>query len=213
MKFNDFLEKYKDTQLIDSSTFELLAENPRDTRRQVAYWLKKGYLIALKKGIYVFGENYRKKELSSFFLANFLASPSYLSLEYALGFYDLIPEKVTVFTSVTTKKTQKYNNAFGVFQYRSIKKSLFFGYKRYLENGQPYFIASPEKVFLDYFYLSKGFSGNFEEFESMRFQNLEIINVKKLKSFSFNYNKKTKEILTSFLEFIKQDKKKYKTIK
>ncbi len=95
MKFEEFLKIYNQAPLVDSSTFALYSQNPQDLRRQVREWTKKGYILPLKRGIYFFNENYRKKEPSLSFIANFLITPSYLSLEYALGFYDLIPEKVT----------------------------------------------------------------------------------------------------------------------
>jgi hypothetical protein len=213
MKFEDFLKHYNNTQLIDSSTFTLFSNQPKDLRRQVRYWSKKGYLICLKKGVYVFNEDYRKKGLSNLFLANFLVSPSYISLEYALGFYGLIPEKVTVFTSITTKKTQRYNNSFGVFEYRSVKKGLFFGYRKDIEDSQPYFVALPEKALLDFFYFTKNPEGDFDEFDSFRFQNLEILNTKKIDFFSLRYNKKVRAMALAFIKFIKQNKRMYKVLK
>ena len=213
MKFEEFLKHYNDTQLINSSTFTLFSDSPKDLRRQVRYWSKKGYLICLKKGIYIFNDDYRKRDLSALYLANFLVSPSYLSLEYALGFYDLIPEKVAVFTSVATKKTQKHNNPLGIFDYRSVKNSLFFGYRKGMDNGQPYFIALPEKAILDFLYFKKDIKGDFDEFDSFRFQNLEILNVKKIDSFSLRYNKKVRASALAFIKFIKQDKNKYKVLK
>lgn len=61
---------------------------------QLSNWEKKGLIIRLKRGLYVLNENDRKIEPSRIFLANSLYSPSYVSTAYALGYYDLIPEKV-----------------------------------------------------------------------------------------------------------------------
>ena len=97
MKFNEFVEIYRDAPLIDASTFTLYSKDSRHLRRQVREWVKRGYLLRLKKGLYPFSPAYRRIEPSPLFIANFLLSPSYLSVEYALGFYDLIPERVTVF--------------------------------------------------------------------------------------------------------------------
>lgn len=38
-----------------------------------------------------------------------LVNPSYISLEYALSYYGLIPEEAVVITAITTKKTQSYD--------------------------------------------------------------------------------------------------------
>lgn len=213
MKFEEFLEHYNSTQLIDSSTFRLFSSKPNDLRRQVRFWLKKGYLVKLKRGIYVFNEKFRKKEPSTLFVANFLVVPSYISLEYALGYYSLIPEKVTTYTSVTTKKTRLFKNNLGIFTYNSVKNNLFFGYKNEIDKNQSIFVAEPEKAILDFFYFRKDIKGDFEEFESFRFQNLEIINCKRLKSFSLKYNKKVVSIALKFTKFVKQEKASYKVLK
>lgn len=63
-------------------------------RVQLSNWEKKGLIIRLKRGLYVLNENDRKIEPSRIFLADSLYSPSYVSTAYALGYYDLIPEKV-----------------------------------------------------------------------------------------------------------------------
>jgi predicted transcriptional regulator of viral defense system len=161
----------------------------------------------------VLGEDLRKKPLSMGFIANYLLTPSYLSLEYALSYYDLIPEKVTVYTSVTTKKTTKYKTPVGIFEYRSVKESLFSGFTKKVDNGQDYFIAYPEKALLDFFYFHKDLKGLQGEFESFRFQNLEILNMKRFNELRRKYNRKTNSIAQSFMKFIRLEKKAYKTLK
>ena len=212
MKFIDFLKIYNDVPIIDSKTFPLYVEDIVNFRRQVRDWIKKGYLIPLKKGIYVFSEEYRKKNPSLLFIANYLVSPSYLSLEYALKYYDLIPEKVTVFTSITTKKTVMYKNDLGVFEYRSIKKELFFGFLKKKDGEQDFFIANPEKSILDFFYLNKNYEGNFDEFDSLRFQNMEIINIERLIDYTEVYPKRVKKIVKSFIEYIKKFEMNYRKL-
>ncbi|MFH1460548.1 MAG: hypothetical protein ABIG64_09310 [Candidatus Omnitrophota bacterium] len=213
MKFDDFIKTYRESVIIDSSTFNWFSDKPQDVRRQVRYWVKKGYLISLKKGIYILSDNYRKINLSRGFLANFLVSPSYLSLEYALGFYGLIPEKVTVYTSITTKKTAAYKNYLGVFEYRSLKKDLFFGFTKVAENNQEFFIAQPEKAILDFFYFRKEIKGKAGEFESLRFQNLETLDIAKLQEFSKNFTKKVNKIAQEFVNFVVQENREWKTLK
>jgi len=209
MKFEEFIKLYKNAPLIDASTFSLY-RNPNHLRRQVRNWVKKGYLLPLKKGVYIFNDDYRKIQPSVFFVANFLVSPSYVSLEYALGYYGLIPEKVEIITSITTKKTNFFQNCLGEFEYRSIKEELFFGFKK--ENNQEFFIALPEKALVDYFYLNSQFEGRYEEFDSLRLQNLEILDVDLLKSYKLHYNKRMKKVIDSLMEYINCYKKEYKKL-
>ena len=211
MKFNDFIKIYKDSPFIDSSSFSLY-DNPEHLRRQVRDWTKKGYLLPLKKGLYIFSQDYRKLQPSVLFVANFLVVPSYVSLEYVLREYNIIPEKVTVFTSITTKKTNVFENCLGRFEYRSVKENLFFGFKKQTYQNQKIFIASPEKALLDYFYLNPNCGGEFSYFESMRLQNLEILDVDLLNSYKNRYNTRVKAVVERLIEYSALLEKSYKRL-
>jgi len=212
MKFKTFLKKYNENAVIDSTSFALLDEKLADIRRQVSDWVKKGYLSQLKKGIYILSNTFRKVTPSERFIANYLISPSYLSLEYALGFYDLIPERVTVYSSLTTKKTQSYTNILGKFDYCSVKESLFFGFTKFSLDNQVFFIALPEKAILDFFYFRKDVKGEFGEFEAFRFQNLEIIKLKRFHEFLQAYPNRVKKAGRSFINFVRQEARTYKIL-
>ena len=209
MKFEAFLHNFRDNAIIDSSSFVMLDEKLADIRRQVSGWAKKGYLIQLKKGVYVFSDTYRKITPSQRFIANYLVVPSYLSLEYALGYYDLIPEKVTVYSSLTTKKTQIFTNTLGRFEYSSVKESLFFGFTKTTSNNQDFFIALPEKAILDFFYFREHIQGTPGEFEGFRFQNLEILKLKRFHEFSRVYPSRVRKASRSFADFVKQEARAY----
>ncbi len=200
MKFNDFIKIYQDIPFIDSSSFSLYGQQEH-LRRQVRDWTKKGYLLPLKRGLYIFNKEYKKIQPSVLFTANFLTTPSYVSLEYALGEYNLIPEKVTIFTSVTTKKTNVFENCLGRFEYRSVKKDLFFGFKTQEFQNQKIFIATPEKALLDYFYLNPNCQGKISYFESMRLQNLEILDADLLISYKDKYNNRVKKNIDQLIKY------------
>ena len=212
MKFNEFVKIYQKAPLVDSSTFSLYNEKPQNLRRQVREWVKKDYLIPLKRGLYIFSSQWRKIQPSVLFMANFLVLPSYVSLEQALGFYEIIPEKVTVITSVTTKKTKIFKNLVGSFEYRSIKEDLFFGFKKEIDNNQEFFIALPEKALLDFFYLNNHFQGDFSELESLRLQNLEVLNIRLLETYGLRYNKRIRKVVEVLIEFVKKEKDRYRRL-
>lgn len=213
MKFIEFIKRYSKNQIIDSSTFSLCDGNPQNIRCQVRYWRRQGYIIPLKRGVYVLNNEFRKQPLSMGFISNFLLSPSYISLEYALSYYNLIPEGVAVYTSISTKKTTKFMTPLGVFEYRSIKESLFSGFTIASEQKQDYFIAYPEKALLDFFYFHQDMDKSGREFEAYRFQNCDTLNLKRFNEFRRVYNKKTNDIAISFINFVKLGKRGYKTLK
>ena len=89
--------------------------NPRARIRQL---ISTGVIVRIKKGLYAFSEPFRKGPVSSTTLANLLFGPSYVSLDYALSFYGMIPERVTTVTSLTTSRSRTFVTPFGRFDYR-----------------------------------------------------------------------------------------------
>ncbi len=124
-----------------------------DNRRLVE-WQEKGYINKLRRGYYCFNE-VEKGEAFRFFSANKLYSPSYISMESALSFYNLIPEGVFTTVSLTTRNTTVFRTPMGSFSYRNVKEPLFFGYRLLNIRGHTIKMAEPEKSILDYFYLNK----------------------------------------------------------
>jgi hypothetical protein len=98
----------------------------------------------------------------------------------ALAYYHLIPEHVAVITSVTTQRPGEYENKFGRFSYRHIHPSLFFGIEyRLLVKDEYAYVATPEKALLDLIHFRP--QGDSREYiESLRLQNLEILDVERL---------------------------------
>lgn len=127
--------------------------NDFDNRRLVE-WQKKGYIIKLRRGYYSF-EEVEKGEAFRYYSANKLYSPSYISMESSLSYYNLIPEGVFSTVSLTTRNTTTFSTPMGSFSYRNVKAPLFFGYRLLNIHGHTIKMAEPEKSILDYLYLNK----------------------------------------------------------
>ena len=111
---------------------------------------KEGRIIRLKKGMYVASSEETGKELSRELIANHLYGPSYVGREYALRHYGLIPERVYLVTSVTTKHSKNFENAAGCFSYNNSSPDYFpIGVRMENEHGVNFLIASPEKALCD----------------------------------------------------------------
>ncbi len=210
MKYLAFKDAVREFPIISSTHIFNINRRTRTLKTQLVGWQKKGLVIKLRRGLYILNERDRKIEPSRIFLANALYSPSYVSTVYALGYYDLIPEKVVDVTSVTTKKTAQFTNAFGTFIYQHFKTGLFFGFKEIAdENGFPVFIAEPEKAVLDFIYLNlANFKGKGEDLFSLsyRLQNLEILRTRTLIDFARRYeNKEILKVVGNLLSFIKKE--------
>jgi hypothetical protein len=62
--------------------------------------LRRKDIIRVKKGLYIFGETYARRPFSREVLANVIYGPSYVSLDYALHYHGLIPERVEAVISI-----------------------------------------------------------------------------------------------------------------
>ncbi len=121
---------------------------PRD---KITDLIRKRIIIRVKKGLYVFGDRYRRHPYSRELLANLIYGPSYVSLDYALDFYGFIPERSEALTSVTPGRSRKFSTPVGLFIYRQIPIQAYQAGMVRVEGDhrQAFLIASPEKALAD----------------------------------------------------------------
>ena len=109
-----------------------------------------GQLIRLKRGLYVVSDEVSGKPVNACLCANHIYGPSYVSLQWALRWYGLIPERVYTMTSVTTKRSRFFENSLGRFTYEQVKPEYFaIGINNIEENGISFLMASREKALCD----------------------------------------------------------------
>jgi hypothetical protein len=130
---------------------------PRD---KITDLIKKKIIIRIKKGLYVFGDRYRRHSYSRELLANLIYGPSYVSLDYALDYYGFIPERSEALTSVTLGRSRKFHTPVGLFIYRQIPIQSYEAGMVLVEEdyGQAFLIASPEKTLADKIISERGVS-------------------------------------------------------
>jgi predicted transcriptional regulator of viral defense system len=114
-------------------------------------YVRLGLLLRLKRNMYVRKEVWDGAGLEvKFLFANLGQVPSYISLTTALEYYDVTTQvQRDYYESVAVKRTKQVNLRGSVFRYTKIADDLYFGFKKEKE----FFIATPEKAFLDAFYL------------------------------------------------------------
>jgi predicted transcriptional regulator of viral defense system len=210
MKYKEFRDKVSRYPFFDKWTYDLISSDSKNLQNRVTEWTNKGYIIKLKRGLYTLNDDDRKFRLSDFYLANHLYKPSYISLESALSYYDLIPERVYEITSITSKKTQGFTNDFGRFTYAHIKQEVFSDYINLQDSYKNnFYIASKEKALLDFLYfritkMRKIDKNIFEK--SYRLQNLDDIDCRKLMAISKKFNQLKLTMLAKMLvEYIKEE--------
>jgi len=112
-------------EIFDYQTLMSVLSGLASPRDKITDLLKGDAIIRVKKGLYVFGEKYRRYPYSRELLANLIYGPSYISLDCALAFYGLIPEKVEALTSVTPGRSRRFFTPAGLFTYRQIPLKAF----------------------------------------------------------------------------------------
>jgi predicted transcriptional regulator of viral defense system len=166
-------------------------------------WEKQDKIIKLKNGLYIFSEKYRRKEIFEPWISYLIKNPSYISLEKAMEYYQLIPDAIFTYTSVTPRKRPGlFETKVGNFKYFSIKKEYFWGYRVIESNDLRGYIAEPEKALLDTFYFTKG-EIDINYLKEMRFQNLEILDGAKLRAYAERFDsKRISRAVTAFSRYL-----------
>lgn len=171
--------------------------------------IRDGKLFRIINGLYETDPN-----TPGYLLASSIYGPSYISFEYALSYYGLIPERVTTIICATfdKKKKKEYNTHFGVFTYRDVPASVY--PEEVLlkeENNYSYQIATPEKALCDKLYTLSPLV-NYSNLEKMLFNDLRIdeelfskLNVDKIFKLSKLYHSTNVELLARYMRRIRKE--------
>lgn len=184
-------------------TRQVMLDMLKDYKRpndKISELIKSGDLILLKRGLYIPGGNTDLTAPEPFLIANYLWGPSYISLETALSYWGLIPERVYEICSVTMKLSKKIKTPAGRFTYRFMPSPYYsFGIRSVeLVSGQVALVATPEKALCDKIISTAGLTlrsitqtSNFL-MDDLRIdrQGLQKLNVKELNSWIADAPKK-----------------------
>ena len=135
---------------VQTGTIAACFDNLSSPSEKIRTLEKDGQLIRLKRGLYVVNSEVSGKSVNACLCANHIYGPSYVSQQWALRWYGLIPEQVYMMTSVTTKHTRMFENSLGRFTYEQVKPAYFaIGINRVEEDGISFLMASREKALCD----------------------------------------------------------------
>lgn len=158
--------------IYDSQTIRLKYPNYANINQKISLEISKKNLRHIKKGLYS-----DSIEVDAPVISNICYAPSYLSFEYALAYYGLIPERVYSYTSAVfgKKNNRAYQSDGPAFLYRSIPDEVFFEGIVYSKNedGIRYKIASKEKALCDTLY-AKYPVRTIKDLKALLFDNLRI---------------------------------------
>ncbi len=187
-------------------TTAMLLEQLKDYRypaNKLSRLVSEGIVFPVVRGLYV-----TDRTVPSRVLAACIYGPSYLSFDYALSYWQLIPEVAYTFTSATfdKKKKKQFDTPFGLFLYRDVPMDAYpAGIKIIYEGDYTFLIAEPEKALCDKLYTISPVA-NLKEFEVLLFDDLRIdrddfeqLNLETLIFYASLYRTMNHRLLTKFV--------------
>lgn len=210
MFFQQVVQQLANLPLFESEHLYAGANNPQKVQRQLSDWVHAGKIIQLKRGLYLFAKPYQSEHPHSYVIANYLVHGSYVSLQSALSYFDLIPEHVPVVTSVTTGRPGTFQNLYGHFNFQHIQPALFFGFQyRQVTQTQRAYVATPEKALLDLIYLTPD-ADNADYIRTLRLQNLDHLDTGRLEAYVHQIGKpKLIRALSTILQLVEEELTEY----
>lgn len=150
MEFRKLIKDYAETPITRHLILELLGDykSPND---KISELLKSKELISIRRGLYIPGPKTDLPKPEPFLIANHLRGPSYVSLDSALSYWNMIPERAYEISSISIKTSKLYKTSVGRFSYHQLKTPYYsYGIKNIKHSAKQYFlIASPEKALCD----------------------------------------------------------------
>ena len=150
--------RIKDLKNIDNKYFSLqdlakvLGISLNSAKVSASRYVKQGFLIRIKKNMYTLPEFWKNAPIEDMFMiANLGQTPSYISLTTALAYYEITTQvQQEYIESIAIRRTKEININGRTFRYNKMKDNLYFGFIK----EKDFFIATPEKAFIDAIYLT-----------------------------------------------------------
>ncbi|MCX5695249.1 MAG: hypothetical protein NTW18_01085 [Candidatus Omnitrophica bacterium] len=166
--------------------------SPGSGRVAATRLVKSGDITRVKRDFYILSQRWSSSSLEDrFILANLLQVPSYISLMTALSYYEITTQVQRDFIeSVGYYRTKLVEVKESSFNYSKINRKLYFGFAKI----KGFFIASPEKAFLDAIYLKSLKKYNFD----LTSIDPSKLNIKRIKLMSGKYPLLTRKLLLKY---------------
>jgi len=170
----------------------VLGITPESARVTASRYVKQGILLRVKRNLYILRDRWAAMaQEEKFAVANRAQVPSCISLMTALGYYEITTQVQRGFIeSVAVKRTKRINVSDTILNFTKIGQGLYFGFVK-VSN---FFIATPEKAFLDAIYLMSLARYDLDLSSIDR----DKLDMAKIKAIAGKFPKKTREALKKY---------------
>lgn len=146
--------RFAKTAYVESQNLKPLLETYTNPDDFISRMVKSGELIRLKNGFFLIAEKIKESPVPFEQIANLLYGPSYISFEWALSYYHLIPEGVFVVTSASAAQSKTFNTPVSTFDYTYLNHQRYaIGIDQQENAAGRFLIATPEKALADLIHL------------------------------------------------------------
>lgn len=190
--------RFAKTAYLESQNIKPLLEDYTNPDEFISRMVKSGELIRLKNGFFLISDKIKESPVPYEQIANLLYGPSYISFEWALSFYKMIPEGVYVVTSASATKSKIFKTPIGTFDYQYLSHQRYsIGIDQKENEAGRFLIATPEKALADLVHFkSKKLEGDdllSDLVEARRIDEdlLKNLNKKHLQEIANNYRSKS----------------------
>lgn len=136
-----------DNPVINHATLVSVLASYARPNDKISELIAKHQLVSLKRGLYLIADS---QQPSLELIANHLHGPSYVSRHWALSYYGLLTEYVSVVTSMCLDRSRQIETARGNFHYQAIPASYYsVGIDSIQQDKIAFMIATPEKALAD----------------------------------------------------------------
>jgi predicted transcriptional regulator of viral defense system len=173
MRYETALEIIGNDALFETELLFAGAPDPQAIQRQLPRWVRSGRLTKLRRGLYAVPAPHRTAPVDPFEVSNRLVRPSFVSMESALHYHELIPDVPFGVTAATTGRGGTHRTPLGTYVYHHVGSSRFWGFdEREVAPGRRVYVATPERALLDLLYIRRG-SDTAAYLGQLRLQNLD----------------------------------------
>ena len=142
--------RFAETSYIETQNLLPLLSDYNNPRDFISRLVKSGDLIRLKNGFFLISEKIENGLIPYEQIANLLYGPSYISFEWALSYYGMIPEGVYVITNASATKTKRFTTPVGTFEYHFLNHARYsIGIDQQKNSNGQFLIATREKALAD----------------------------------------------------------------
>lgn len=159
MTLNDAMAKLKKlpTSVVRTNDAAALwATSPATASQMLARLAKAGHVQRLQRGLWLLDPSAPAWSLHPYLTD---PAPSYLSLQTALFYHEMIEQIPTVIHVVSTTKSRLTKTEKGTYAIHQVATAFFTGFQPF--EGGPAQIATPEKALVDFFYFRPAKSRSF----------------------------------------------------